>query len=225
MVQHLRIYICAHAYLSYVARRVFIFGVGFALSFYWIGNAKASMCGTAIVGLHAFLYALTINNNPHSWEFLCKKNLSFMSNKKQNEELQSRRRFFRSIITKALPLIAISSTIIPQIKASNTPMGCEYGCQGSCTFSCSGSCYNSCAGSSDTVHACRECNYSCKESCKETCQNTCKNACRGCSGTCENKCVDSCKGTCSGDCLFECYTSCVVSCKGTCFGKMYSYNF
>ena len=58
LVRLLRICVCAHAYLNYVARRVFIFGVGFALSFYWIGNAKASMCGTAIVGLHAFCICL-----------------------------------------------------------------------------------------------------------------------------------------------------------------------
>ena len=48
------VYACAQ-YLNWkIARRVFIFGVGFVLSFYQEGNARASISGTAIVGLHAF---------------------------------------------------------------------------------------------------------------------------------------------------------------------------
>ena len=50
LVRLLRICVCAHAYLNYVARRIFIFGVGFALSFQddgqceslraWNGNSR-----------------------------------------------------------------------------------------------------------------------------------------------------------------------------------------
>ena len=46
--------------LNVSIREYFIFGVGFALSFYQEGNAKASVRGTAIVGLHAFFLCLYV---------------------------------------------------------------------------------------------------------------------------------------------------------------------
>ena len=40
LVRLLRIYACAHAYLNYVARELFIFGVGFALSVSYNGQCE-----------------------------------------------------------------------------------------------------------------------------------------------------------------------------------------
>ena len=74
LVHCLRIHMRAHAYLNLKIAREYIYirrGLR-VVSSNISGNARASWRGTTIVGLHAFLYALTINNNPHSWEFLCK---------------------------------------------------------------------------------------------------------------------------------------------------------
>ena len=62
LVHCLRIYVCAHAYLNYVARRIFIFGVGFALSvlMYKVMRRPRNR-GTATVGIHVFLYAYMHN--------------------------------------------------------------------------------------------------------------------------------------------------------------------
>ena len=58
-----------------------------------------------------------------------------MENKKKNEELQSRRDFFKKAANSVLPIVgAVVLSGIPQImKAEETPMGCRYGCSGSCS--------------------------------------------------------------------------------------------
>lgn len=82
-----------------------------------------------------------------------------MKNKKQNEELQNRREFFRSAAKKMLPIIGAialaSSPIIAQTSEKNAPMGCEYGCSGGCYLNCS----------------------SCVGGCRGTCWATCRNNC------------------------------------------------
>ena len=87
-----------------------------------------------------------------------------MENKKQ-EELQSRREFFKSAAKAALPIVgAIVLSQLP-IKAQATEMGCsKYGC-GTCT-GCGGSCNRSCSG------------------CSGGCQTTCTGGCAhyGCKG-------------------------------------------
>ena len=81
-----------------------------------------------------------------------------MKEKKQIEELQSRREFFKDAAKKALPIIgAIALASTPSIvhAAEATPMGCNYGCtkvcsgsvcqgtcEGTCRFTCSGGCKN-----------------------------------------------------------------------------------
>ena len=91
-----------------------------------------------------------------------------MENKKKNEELQSRRDFFKKAANSVLPIVgAVVLSGIPQImKAEETPMGCRYGCSGSCLESCYSTCYQYCSSS-------------CKGSCKYTCMGNCRHTCTG----------------------------------------------
>ena len=82
------------------------------------------------------------------------QNLSFMSNKKQNEELQSRREFFKKAAKAALPVVgAVVAASLP-LKQIEAATGCTYGgcsnfcsgCTGSCTGACTGACARSCSG-------------------------------------------------------------------------------
>ena len=99
-----------------------------------------------------------------------------MENKKQkNEEVQSRRDFFKKAAKSALPilgavLLANTPTIVKATEAE--PMGCSYsGCWGSCSGTCSGGCMG----------------------CKGTCTG-------GCQGICGGNCTGSCSGSCSYGC-------------------------
>ncbi len=74
--------------------------------------------------------------------------------KNKNEELQSRREFFKSAAKAALPVLgAIVLSQLP-LKADATEVtgcsgcwtGCWGGCQGGCKGSCSGSCKGGCRG-------------------------------------------------------------------------------
>lgn len=84
-----------------------------------------------------------------------------MDKKTQNEELQSRREFFKKAAKATLPMIAaVALASAPAIvNAANTdPMGCsKYGC-GVCTNGCSGSCKGGC--STTCIGGCK--NYACK---------------------------------------------------------------
>ncbi|MBQ7711252.1 MAG: Cys-Xaa-Xaa-Xaa repeat radical SAM target protein [Bacteroidales bacterium] len=90
-----------------------------------------------------------------------------MKEKKQNEELQSRREFFKESAKKALPIIgaiALANSPIFAQPVTGIPMGCMD---------------NTCSGG-----------------CKGTCDSTCKGGCTGCDGTCKGGCDGSCKGNC-----------------------------
>lgn len=95
--------------------------------------------------------------------------------KKQNDdELQSRREFFRNAAKAALPILgAIVLANAPSlVKATESEMECN----------CSGACMGTCIGS-----------------CKGTCDGACMGACQGsCKGSCDGACAWSCKGTCQG---------------------------
>ena len=116
-------------------------------------------------------------------------NFLFMDNKKKNEELQSRRDFFKKTAKSVLPILgAVVLAGVPNlVKAEEDPMGCQYGCSGGCSggchYSCSGTCKNTCDG--------------CRYSCQGTCKNTCDGCRYSCQGTCKNTC-DGCRYSCSG---------------------------
>ena len=109
-------------------------------------------------------------------------NLIFIIMKKngKNEELQSRREFFKKAAKGALPILgAIVLANAPAIAsaAEEAPMGCNYSCYGSCSGHCTGSC-TGCGGL-----------------CQVGCQSSCKGSCdRLCMGTCSSTCHGSCSG-------------------------------
>jgi CXXX repeat radical SAM target protein len=87
----------------------------------------------------------------------------------KNEELQSRREFFKKAAKGALPILgAIALANVPGVMsaASVNPLGCNYSCSGGCRGSCSSSCGFGCSGS-------------------------CKGGCGGCKGACRSSCTSS----------------------------------
>ena len=74
--------------------------------------------------------------------------------KNQNDELQSRREFFKQAAKAALPILGV---IVPGgapqiINAATTPSNCSgdncsYTCQTSCARECRGTCYSMCKDS------------------------------------------------------------------------------
>ena len=76
-----------------------------------------------------------------------------MEKKKKNEELQSRREFFKKAAKGVLPILgaAVLASAPAIVKAADSQnSGCNYGCSGSCyggcATGCTGSCTNSCRG-------------------------------------------------------------------------------
>lgn len=92
------------------------------------------------------------------------------------EELQSRRDFFKKAAKAVLPIMGVivlsQVPMLSRAKESEEEMGCDWGCSGGCKGSCG-----------------RVCSYGCTNSCSGSCQGACKGYCQG-----------SCKGTCSGSC-------------------------
>lgn len=85
-----------------------------------------------------------------------------MSNKNSNEELQSRREFFKKAAKAALPVVGavVLGSLPINLQATETEAtgcdgcwsgcwgGCQGGCKGSCSYSCKGSCSGSAKGRS-----------------------------------------------------------------------------
>lgn len=96
-----------------------------------------------------------------------------MKEQKKNEELQSRRDFFKNAAKGALPIlgavILASNPIVSHAAESMDPMGCRNGC------------YTTCSGS-----------------CKGGCSTRCENVCTGCGSACQNGCAVGCTGGCTG---------------------------
>lgn len=93
-----------------------------------------------------------------------------MKNKNHDEELQSRREFFKKAAKGTLPILgAILLANIPDIlKAGEISMNCNYGCAGACYNSCVGTCDKLCSG------VCWDnCNGNCKDGCKSSCMQSC----------------------------------------------------
>ena len=98
--------------------------------------------------------------------------------KKRNEELQTRRDFFKKAAKGLLPVIgAVVLSHVPllsQAAENNEEMGCQFGCSGGCSGSCG-----------------RGCSYDCTNSCRGYCTG-------GCKGSCSSYCTGSCSGSCKG---------------------------
>lgn len=107
-----------------------------------------------------------------------------MKTKKENEELQSRREFFKEAAKKALPVIgaiALASSPLVVKAAEVEATGCP-----SCNYTCTGGC------------------NSCKGTCEYRCQNDCSGSCKGgCKKSCSSACVNSCRNSCDGSCKYS----------------------
>ncbi|MBR1785064.1 MAG: hypothetical protein IJ760_06485 [Bacteroidales bacterium] len=91
---------------------------------------------------------------------------------KENEELQSRRQFFKEAAKKVLPVVGA-------IALANMPIVA-----------------NAATVSEDFPE---DCNGSCSYGCGRVCSTGCSNSCSGsCSGGCKGGCYRSCSGSCSG---------------------------
>ncbi len=84
-----------------------------------------------------------------------------MKEKKNNEELQSRRDFFKKAAKGALPILgAVVLASVPSIAKGAQITGCDYTCRASCQNDCYGSC-----------------RYECKSTCTGTCSGSCRTGC------------------------------------------------
>lgn len=102
-----------------------------------------------------------------------------MDAKNKNEELQSRRDFFKKAAKKTLPILGalILASMPTVVEASEKEAGCSW-----CSVGCSGNC-TSCRGS---------CRGGCYKQCLGTCQYTCSGSCSGgCTGGCGDTCSSS----------------------------------
>lgn len=88
-----------------------------------------------------------------------------MKKKQRNEEILSRRKFFKNVVNGVLPILgAVVLSQIPVVSnahESKIEMGCNTGCRGGCRTLCEEGCSHSCNGS-------------CKNSCDTRCNDSCK---------------------------------------------------
>lgn len=107
-----------------------------------------------------------------------------MDKKKSNEELQTRREFFKKAAKGALPIIA-----------GVTLSGCDtfmtaFGDRMS-SYSGGGGGYSESGGGGGCGYACSS---SCSGGCDGSCQWGCENTCKGtCSSGCQSTCTDGCR--------------------------------
>lgn len=87
-----------------------------------------------------------------------------MEKNKKNEELQSRREFFKRAAKGALPILgAIVLANAPIISKATEATSCT---QAYCTTSCVSGCYNGCK-------------FGCKTNCYHSCSKVCGSTCKG----------------------------------------------
>lgn len=120
-----------------------------------------------------------------------------MEKTNKNEELQSRREFFKQAAKKTLPIIgAIAMMSLPVYSHANDERIASSSCD-TCSYACGGSCSSGCSG---------VCRQGCKTSCALNCNNqSSSNPCGSCSNACYSSCSGGCRGNCAGSCSSGCY--------------------
>ena len=90
-----------------------------------------------------------------------------MDKNKKNEELQSRREFFKNAAKGALPILGmvLLANVPSVVQATENPSSCGY-CQYSCT-SCVGGCMDNCSRN------CKSCSNGCSRGCHASCYTGC----------------------------------------------------
>lgn len=131
---------------------------------------------------------------------------------KKEDEIQSRRDFFKKAAKMALPIIAVVA--LPSLLAScgdkEDSEGGSGGGSGGSSTRCPGTCSSHCQSSCklNAVWQPASCSGStCKGACYSACKTSCIGSSSGGGGT-------SCSG-CSSSCTANCSTSCYSSCKGS----------
>lgn len=128
----------------------------------WVGRAT----------VQAFTLLFFINQSVQSGRPTGHGN-TIMKEENKNEELQSRRSFFKNAAKAALPILgAIALAHMPAIAKASESNGQNNGCYG-----CEGACWS--------------------------CTGTCNNICKGCSGGCSGTCLSSCYGGCYKSCTYK----------------------
>lgn len=93
-----------------------------------------------------------------------------MKQNSKNEELQSRREFFKKAAKGALPILGIAIMAnVPMISNASESEYCT--CAGNCSGGCRGTCVTGCS-------------TGCNGNCSKTCQGSCY---KGCSTTCQGR--------------------------------------
>ena len=113
-----------------------------------------------------------------------------MKNKSDNE-LLSRREFFKRTVQKTLPFMAAMS--IPSFLLScggDDPISNSEGCTdctNSCLDACSKVCMDSCENGNNNSSGCSDCSHNCEGGCKEACANECKGESENTGGSSEEE--------------------------------------
>lgn len=123
----------------------------------------------------------------------------------KNEELQSRRSFFKNAAKAALPILgAVVLAHVPLVAKAASSTGCNSACTNSCSGMCLSGCSQSCYGGCS-----RGCSQSCKTDCSIGCQASSNGSgkCMGCEGYCWSSCSGYCSSSCKGSCRDSNYMS------------------
>ena len=114
--------------------------------------------------------------------------------KKQKEEIQSRRDFFKKAAKTALPILGVAllaSNPIVAKATENLSTYCDH-CNSNCTNGCKTGCQ-------------RSCRNTCAEHCEGNTRKVGPASCGWCDGLCAG-CSGQCSGQCSGSCAGGSYT-------------------
>ncbi|WP_294546006.1 hypothetical protein [uncultured Bacteroides sp.] len=105
-----------------------------------------------------------------------------MKKKNSNDELISRRQFFKKAAGLVLPAIALTAlpSILTSCEIDEPPL--DEGNGGGGCSDCSGKCKDTCSG---------QCTRSCASTCKSNAANT-----TGCNNNCKGKCFVGCSNVC-----------------------------
>lgn len=135
-----------------------------------------------------------------------------------NDELHSRREFFKKAAKQALPVFGFmmlggsftacsdpKDDVLDEFEEEEDPGG------GNTCTGCGSTCTSGCKGTSKST-TCTGCGSTCSSGCK----GTAKTVCLDCSIMCASSCAYGCKGACGGNCVGLCSGACGGACGYTC---------
>lgn len=111
-------------------------------------------------------YAFSVIQRLAQFRGVYRVHMSTMSEMNKNEELHSRRQFFKKAAKATLPILGATILAASPLKifaSESNPTGCS----GACSWSCQNTCRGTCQG-------CRGCSGACSYSCTTTCHGGCR---------------------------------------------------